>query len=376
MDYTIITAWYDVREKENHPMKNDSTNAHFCCMKFYFDNAKLLFEKPFPMVIYTEPRFKDLILQARPASLHVITKFIFKDYEELPLHHLYERFHENHYKNKVINLSEEKFTPLYKFIISHKIEFVKQTILENPFSTPKFAWMDLRLHSIYNMGIEETNEIMDTLTKDRVKMMQMGYPCTSEIYGRHDYYSWTRGKAAAGFFGGYREPLLKFCELCQAEFLEALNTGMAPTDEMVYSYVISYNLDLFDPYCGDYNSCLINILRTRGYQYLAFNFLNKSFDRGNHYYTWKIAENLRKGFLKGEISISTQDIHNIWYYNYVANYHLRNRDNCWRLLDEYYRIASNREDVANHIKANFEGFKSMLSHMDDKELVSRFDKFS
>ena len=375
MDYTIITAWYDVREKENHPLKNDQLNTFFCCMQYYFDNAKLLFEKPYPMVIYTEPRFKDLILQSRPEHLHTITKFVFIDYEDLPLYPLFTQYEANHHKNEIINLSKEKFTPLYKFIVSHKIEFVKETILSNPFSTNKFAWMDLRLHSIYDMSVEETTEIMNALTETRVKIMQMGYPCTSEIYGRHDYYSWVRGKAAAGFFAGYREPLLKFCEMCQEEFMEAFRAEMAPKDEMVYSYVISYNPELFDPYCGDYNSCLLNISRTRGYQYLAFSFLQKSFDKGNHYYTWKIAENLRRGFLNGDITISTAEIHTVWYYNYVANFWLQNRDYCWTLLDEYYTIASNMEDVANHIRENFHFFKSMISYMDDKTLIAKFDKF-
>jgi hypothetical protein len=32
MDYTIVTAWYDVREKENHPDKEDTTNKFFCSM--------------------------------------------------------------------------------------------------------------------------------------------------------------------------------------------------------------------------------------------------------------------------------------------------------------------------------------------------------
>ena len=80
MEYTIVTAWYDVREKENHPLKEDTTNQFFCSMDWYFDSAKLLFNKAFPMVIFTEPRFRDKILEARPPELHSMTRFIFKDH--------------------------------------------------------------------------------------------------------------------------------------------------------------------------------------------------------------------------------------------------------------------------------------------------------
>jgi len=82
-DYTIITAWYDVREKENHELKDDTTNRFFCSPHWYFDSAKQLFEKPFPMVIFTEPKYKDKILEARPQHLHAITRFIYRDYDEL-----------------------------------------------------------------------------------------------------------------------------------------------------------------------------------------------------------------------------------------------------------------------------------------------------
>lgn len=87
-DYTIVTAWYDVREKENHPLKDKGSNDYFCSMDWYFESAKQLFNKPFPMVIYTEPRFKELILSARPPPLHSMTRFIFKDYEELLIIHI------------------------------------------------------------------------------------------------------------------------------------------------------------------------------------------------------------------------------------------------------------------------------------------------
>ena len=62
MDYTIVTAWYDVREKEKHPLKDDISCKYFCTMEQYFDAVKPFFNKPFPMVIFTEPRFKEIIL--------------------------------------------------------------------------------------------------------------------------------------------------------------------------------------------------------------------------------------------------------------------------------------------------------------------------
>lgn len=375
MDYTIITAWYDVREKENHEFKDDTTNQYFCSPKWYFDSAKQLFEKPFPMIIFTEPKYKDQILEARPQHLHEITRFIYRDYEELAFYTLFKKYEENHIKNKIQNVTQEKFTALYKFIVNQKVNFMKDAILMNPFFTEKFAWMDMRLHCVYDMSIEETTEVMQNIPEDRVKLMQMSYTSPEDIYCRHDFYSWTRGKVAAGFFGGSREPLLKFIELCQTEFLNAINEEMAPTDEMIYSYVIAHQPHLFDPYIGEYGFCLKNLLRTRGSHHLIFPFLQKAFDKGNHAYTTTICDSIRAGFKAKEFDLSAEDIHKVWYYNYVACFWLKKRDYCYFLLNEYYDMGKEREDVANHIKNSLDFLLSMINYMGDENLTNKFEEF-
>lgn len=375
MDYTIITAWYDVREKENHPEKDDTSNKFFCSPNWYFDSAKLLFEKPFPMVIFTEPKCKDQILEARPQHLHHMTRFVYKDYDELSFYTHFNKYEENHNKNKIQNVTQEKFTAMYKFIVNQKVNFVKDTIMMNPFQTEKFAWMDMRLHCVYDMSLDETNEVMKNIPNDKVKLMQMSHTIAEEIYGRHDFYSWTRGKVAAGFFGGSREPLLKFIELCQTEFLQALKEEMAPTDEMIYSFVIAHNCNLFEPYVGDYGYCLKNLLRTRGSNHLVFPFLQKAFDRGNHEYTASMCEGLRAAYQHNDIQLSAEDVHKTWYYNYVANFWLKKRDHCYTLLNEYYEIAKGREDVRNHIRHCLNFLKSMINYLGDENMNNKFEEF-
>jgi len=375
MDYTIVTAWYDVREKENHPQKDDTSNQFFCSPQWYFDSAKLLFEKPFPMVIFTEPKYKAQILEARPHNLHNITRFIYRDYEELANFTYFKSYEENHQKNKIQNVTQEKFTALYKFIVNQKVNFVKDTIMMNPFQTEKFAWMDMRLHCVYDMSLEETTQVMKNIQEDKVKLMQMSFTAPQEIYGRHDFYSWTRGKVAAGFFGGAREPLLKFIDLCQKELIQSIKEEMAPTDEMIYSYVIAHNSNLFDPYIGDYGFCLKNLLRTRGSTHLVFPFLQKSFDKGLHVYTQTICNSLRSAYKASELQLSAEDVHKTWYYNYVAHFWLQKRDECYVILNEYYEIAKEREDVRNHIKNSLDFLQSMIQYMGDENLTNKFNEF-
>jgi hypothetical protein len=372
-DYTIVTAWYDVREKENHPNKDDTSNQFFCSMQWYFDSAALLFNKPFPMVIFTEPRFESYILSVRPKELHTMTRFVFRDYDEMAYYTHFKKYEENHHKNKIQNVTQEKFTPLYKFVVNQKVNFVKDVIMMNPFNTSKFAWMDMRLHCVYDMSVEETTEVMKNIHDNKVRLMQMTHTMPSDIYGRHDFYSWTRGKCAAGFFGGSREPMLKFCNLCEKELMNAINEEMAPTDEMIYSFIIAHNHDLFQPYVGEYGNCLKNLLRTRGSHHLVFPFLQTAFDRGMHEYTCSIAEGLRKAYLSNEIELSAENVHRTWYYYYVASFWLQRRDLCRELLNEYYTIGKNREDVGNHIRGSIDFLRHMISYMGEQEIVDKFE---
>jgi len=375
MDYTIVTAWYDVREKEQHHLKDIDENGHYCIPDHYFNSAKLLFNKHFPMVIFTEERYKQRILDLRPEGFIDKTVIIIKEFEDLYLFDKYEKFLENHNQNPIRNLDNEKFTALYKFIINQKVEFVRETIEINPFSSDKFAWMDMRLHCVYDMSVEETTDIFNKIPKDRILITQCSYTHPGEIGERHAFYEWTRGKVAAGVFIGYKEPVLKFCELCREELLSSISENLAPTDEMIYSTVIARNNDLVEPHIGDYSDVLRNLSYNRGSTYLTVNFLNKSFSEGNHYFTYKTAESLRIGYQKKAIDLSIDTIYSVYYYNYVANYWLNQKDNCKIILLELYDLGFQNINLKNHISEKIDFLLSMIEYLHDEEIMEKFRVF-
>ena len=370
MEYTIVTAWYDVREKENHPLKDDANSSqYFCSMDWYFHSAEQLFNKAFPMVIFTEPRFRDKILEARPKELHSMTRFIFKDYDELPFYNHFKTYEQNHGNFLIQNVTKEKFTALYKFIVNQKTHFVKEAIEFDPFQTPKFAWMDMRLHCVYDMSVEETTKSMADIPPNQVKIMQMSV--TDPVHDRHDFYAWTRGKVAAGFFGGDKEVVLRFCELCHKEWLEALRAGTAPTDEMIYAYVVSHNPHMFDVYVGEYSECLKNQVQIRAGLHLVFPFLQSVFDRGIHQYTIALSERIRRGYRAQELDLNAEQIHKVYYYGYVANFWKQQRDKCAVLLHEYFDLAQTNQSVADYIRGCRDFLNQMVAYMGDPVLTDR-----
>ena len=142
---------------------------------------------------------------------------------------------------------------------------------------------------------------------------------------------------------------------------------------MIYSFIIAYHPDLFEPYIGDYGDCLRNLLRTRGSHHLVYPFLQKAFDKGMHNYTSSVADGLRRAYIAKEIDMSAENVHKTWYFNYVANFWLQKRDVCRVLLNEYYEIAKEREDVANHVRSCIDFLKNMIGYMGEQELIDKFE---
>lgn len=377
--YTIVSAWFDIREQEENPLKNIEGNGEFCTLNHYLNSSRLILEKDFPIVFFTEPRFEYKIWELRPKELHYKTRVITKKFEDLNMYCLYEKYKEAHDLNPIHNLHKEKFTSLYKFIINQKTEFVKEVIMMNPFDSDRFAWMDLRLHDVYNMSTKETNDVFNGFFNhfedNRVIITQSSYTNNDSIINRQSFYSYTQGKVCAGFFGGKREPILKFCNLCRKEFLHSLDQSLTPTDEMIYSVVITENRDLIEPHIGDYGDVLRNLSFYRNNYDWVLSFLKISFDESNHYWTHKICEKLRLGYKNKSIILKTDEIYTIWYYNYVANYWMNKHDYCKIILEEFFLLLPNNPDLSMYLKDVYNFFKQNISYLNDIALIEKYEHY-
>ena len=372
MNYTIISAWYNVREKENHELKNDNDMKHFCTPEYYYKCLKLLLEKEFPIIIFTEPSCEKKIWDLRPLHLHNLTRVIIKDYDELSMYCYFEKYCLNHLKSPIPNLDPLKFTPLYKFLVLQKTEFLKEGAMANPFSTKQFAWMDTRLHSVYNMDINETNNIFESIDPNRILIHQMAYTTKEEIEDKNNFYQYTRGKIAAGFFGGYFDKVIEFANLCKQEIISSINQNLALTDEMVYAYVVGKNPNLFNPYFGDYSEMLKNVLYVKNNAHLPVLFMYTSFNCGNHYYTSKVCDALTKGLIENFFNLSLNDTFNVWYNNYVANYWLNNKQKCKNIINELYDMCLINNDMKSYIDSKYNFFITNISYLNDEELTQKF----
>jgi hypothetical protein len=359
-DYTVVMAWYNVREKEQNPLRNTQHNNEFVITEDYIKQSRIFIEKEYPLVIFVEPGYEQTFWDIRPRHLHHITRIITKDYDELYGYSaLFPRFSQNFAENPVENLHREKFTALYNFIVNQKVEFVREVVQWNPFQTPKFGWMDLRLHDI---SVGEINDIFRHFPEDRILITQSWFTESYQVADRREWFRVTRGKVCAGFFAGYAGALMKFCERCRRELINAVEIGTAPTDEMIYSVVVAENLDAFEPNIGDYPDVLHNILYNRANAFYTMNYLNWAYERGHWYYVDKICENLREAYHKNTVGFGCEDLHKVWYYNLAACLNLEKKH---ELLEDYFDILKANDKQREYFVGVCDKFKENLMINDE-----------
>jgi hypothetical protein len=71
--------------------------------------------------------------------------------------------------------------------------------------------------------------------------------------------------------------------------------------------------------------------------------------------------------------LTPEEIHHAWYYGYVANFWLNNRNKCYDILKEYYSLCQKEENVANYVRGLRGFILDMIQYMDSPELTQLFE---
>lgn len=138
--YCIITALFDIQrfKYESNPNALKTIDDYYKCFKI---SLKL----NCPMIIYTEEKTKQFIIDNRPKEYD--TKIIIQKLDEIPYYKYREKMLEiinnEQYKTKIKNPNRiECNLPEYCIIQYSKFEWLKNSIEINPFNSNIFFWMD------------------------------------------------------------------------------------------------------------------------------------------------------------------------------------------------------------------------------------------
>lgn len=251
MSFTLVTALYDINRE------NDGDGRKF---SEYLSWFKETLKIPTSMVVYVDPSLVDFVSESRKG---LPTKIISQKLEEVPYYFL-----KNNIEN-IINSSEYKermsdpkrlecTNSLYSIIIFSKFQWVKRAIEEDHFNSDVFLWLDAGLSRLfYEVPLTNLYPSVNALdafkfNKDKaiIQTSMSYYPDLVNANGCSEEYFWdNRSWVMAGLWGGYKEPMVKFCDLLDDTLQNKMINGKIINNEQIaMAYVYKNNPDLFLAY--------------------------------------------------------------------------------------------------------------------------------
>lgn len=250
MSTTIITALYDIGRGSWPPPFNRSVDSYLG----YFKNV-LSMDANF--VIFVEENMKETILKIRREFDPFLfkTKIYCKPLKELEVFQKYYKRTQDvmtssfFLNNRKESHTPESFSPEYNLINFNKISFVEEVVLNNPFGTDYFMWMDAGFsHGKFPCEIRDLTypnpEKIKLLDDDKIHFLSL---CGEHEMELDSYFS-PRVTLAGSMFAGKAKSLLKFKQVCFSVIEEFLDHGAMNDDQTIYAFAYMRNKNLFNLY--------------------------------------------------------------------------------------------------------------------------------
>jgi hypothetical protein len=250
---TIVTMFYDIREKENHNYKSQFNHN----INRYIQFAKeFIFKLPYNLIIFTDDeKISKIITDERIDNLN--KTYIFKKpFENTYYFKHLEKLKELQTKFVIKNGYIEHETPMYIILNNNKFDFMESAIELNPFKSSHFVWMDFGINHV----AKNTELIHEWITKVPDKIKQLCINPYTETNSPKEHFRYIYHNMAGGLFSGSSQNLLKYCHLFKQKTEEIYNDNWYQIDEAVMTMVQRENPDLFDLFYGDYMGIVSNYL--------------------------------------------------------------------------------------------------------------------
>jgi hypothetical protein len=133
---------------------------------------------------------------------------------------------------------------------------LQHTMTTNPFGSSHFGWIQFSLQN----GPQNLPYLEESLSlnRDKMSLTWIQYLPQNVVENHAGYFMWGRCGFGANFFTGSAYYLTQICELVVDEFLQCFWEGFGHNDETLLPLVYFKNRELFEPYWGDYDSCIAN----------------------------------------------------------------------------------------------------------------------
>jgi hypothetical protein len=315
-DWTLVTAYFDLTHTSDMVEEVRSKD-------YYMAHAQATLSLPYNLVVYCDPSSLEQIKQLRPPHLLDKTRFIIMNFEDLKFQgHLgYEETTFHQYRDKIANnrkIKPYQFDPrnnasYYLFCMSRYL-LLKQTMLDNPFRSNYFAWINICIERMGYLNLVHLDEALAT-HRERFSTCYIDYQNPDLVKATNEYFRMGRCGMCSGFFTGHKRFMTLVCHAIEQQFLDYLEQGYGHADEQLYSPVYFQHPEWFQHYYGDYQEMITN------YCYVYENptspitkFIYNSYNYQNYAKCYEACQFVWDSYLKHKCQISTDDLKNLCFY--------------------------------------------------------------
>jgi len=256
-------------------------------LKEAIQNMRTLLEVPCYLVIYTDSNCFELIREIRNEyGLDHLTKYVISKFEDL----YYYKFIEDVKKNRSVYwpTRDDRTCSENHLLQISKVDFVKQTILSNPFNTATFGWIDANIGVKFSKIAEDYHKdmLLDVLRSVGEKLHVQILNVTDKKYkdteNKREFYQAYRWIVCGSFYTMGPTIGLKFIKRMDELFCEATKTGFGHGDELLFLEIIDEFYDEIERGYGDYAQILNNYKAPVNnlwyiYHYIIKNYINMGY---------------------------------------------------------------------------------------------------
>lgn len=251
---TIVSCFFDLRKgvsQERSPNGDEIKKK----MKYFHLAKDFILQLPYPLILFTDD---DELIE----YIHLHRKFFMNktkihkmNFEDLYFQKYAESIQKNKLYHKIMNECPIKDTVPYIILNYNKFDFLEKAILQNPFGSTHFVWMDFGINHIAS-NTEEIHEWILQVT-DSIRQLCIN-PYYSNDNNHRKYFTMHYHNMAGGLFSGSIENLLKYKELFEIKLQQILEEGWYQNDEAIMTLIEYENPKIFNLYYGDYQGIVSN----------------------------------------------------------------------------------------------------------------------
>ena len=259
---TFVSALFDCHED----VSDDDFNKNY-----YIARAVRVLMIKQPMIIFCNSKYTDIFTQIRNAFGYPdITKIITTTLDTFRAAS-YKAELENVYKHSPDN---KKITPELYIMWMSKFEIMHKAMIDNPFNTSHFSWIDINLlMKTYNNSLnyiednvyDKINKIAEN-PKDLLTCQLINYWDPSYYANFGEFFKEYRWIVAGCFYTCHIDTGLFLLPKFMDKAEELCRAGYCQGDEALFAFIIDKYPEYFNLYIGDYQDVVNNYYATTSNQ--------------------------------------------------------------------------------------------------------------